>query len=239
MPKVEAKKAASPSTRCFLSGMGVNVYAAQLAREGKMKGMFFYNSNMVAGYSNPAYLQECLANLELSVCIDVQMTETCHACDYVLPDTSYLERLELPRVLRRQDPGRGHPRPGHRRCIPTPGPSTRSSPSWPRLAAWASTSASPSRSSPTRSLRPWACPSTACAPAACSPSPKAFRYGSYPKWKGTPSGKFQFASDACEGGPAPCPQWLRARSGRAEDSKSFPLIGGKAGHPHPTQTRQQ
>ena len=62
----------------------------------RMKGMFFYNSNMVAGYSNPAYLQECLANLELSVCIDVQMTETCHACDYVLPDTSYLERLELP-----------------------------------------------------------------------------------------------------------------------------------------------
>ena len=37
---------------------------------------------------------------------------------------------------------------------------------------------------------------------------KAFKYGSYPKWK-TPSGKFQFASDACEKAGLPrTPQWL-------------------------------
>ena len=65
VPKVEAKIAGQSEYPLSLSGMGINVYAAQLAKEGKMKGMFFYNSNMVAGYSNPAYLQECLANLEL------------------------------------------------------------------------------------------------------------------------------------------------------------------------------
>ena len=36
---------------------------------------------------------------ELSVAIDVQMTETCQACQYVLPDTSYLERLEVPEFV--------------------------------------------------------------------------------------------------------------------------------------------
>ena len=61
--------------------------------------MFFYNSNMVAGYSNPKYLEDCLSNLELSVAIDIQRTETCQACDYVLPDTSYLERLEVPEFI--------------------------------------------------------------------------------------------------------------------------------------------
>lgn len=99
VPKVEAKIAGQAEYPLSLSGMGVNVYAAQLAKEGKMKGMFFYNSNMVAGYSNPKYLAECLSHLELSVCVDVIMTETAHACQYVLPDTSYLERLEVPEFV--------------------------------------------------------------------------------------------------------------------------------------------
>ncbi|MEG0070590.1 MAG: molybdopterin-dependent oxidoreductase [Raoultibacter sp.] len=99
VPKVESKITGSTEYPLALSSMGTNLYAAQMAKEGKMKGMFFYNSNMAAGYSNTAYLAEALNNLELCVVIDVHMTETAQVADYVLPDTSYLERLELPEFI--------------------------------------------------------------------------------------------------------------------------------------------
>ena len=54
---------------------------------------------MAAGYANPDYLAESFSNLDLMVAIDVQMSETCMLADYVLPDTSYLERLELPEFV--------------------------------------------------------------------------------------------------------------------------------------------
>jgi thiosulfate reductase/polysulfide reductase chain A len=79
--------------------MGSSVFAAQAAHEGELKAMFFYNSNMAAGYSNPAYLAQALGKLELCVTIDVQMSETALLSHYVLPDTSYLERLEIPEVV--------------------------------------------------------------------------------------------------------------------------------------------
>ena len=81
------------------SGMGVSTYALSLIPEGTVKGVFFYQSNCVAGYSNPAQLTEFVEAAELSVAIDVQMTETCQACQYVLPDTTYLERLEVPEFV--------------------------------------------------------------------------------------------------------------------------------------------
>ncbi len=80
-------------------GMGVSTYALSQIPEGTVKGVFFYQSNCVAGYSNPAQLTEFLASAELSVAIDVQLTETCQACQYVLPDTCYLERLEVPEFV--------------------------------------------------------------------------------------------------------------------------------------------
>ncbi|HIT52059.1 MAG TPA: molybdopterin-dependent oxidoreductase [Candidatus Aveggerthella excrementigallinarum] len=80
-------------------GMGVSTYALSQVPEGTVKGVFFYQSNCVAGYSNPAQLTEFLASAELSVAIDVQLTETCQACQYVLPDTCYLERLEVPEFV--------------------------------------------------------------------------------------------------------------------------------------------
>ena len=111
-------------------------------RTARVKGMFFYNSNMAAGYSNPAIPgRSCLGNLDLMVVIDVQMSETCHA------RRLRAARHELPgapgaaRVHRRQGPGRGAARPGDREgASRTRSRSTRSSPSWPRHAAWASTS---------------------------------------------------------------------------------------------------
>ncbi len=76
VPKVEAKIYGSSEYPLSLSGMGVAILAADAAKRGLIKGMFFYNSNMIAGYSNPAYLAECVEALELSVAIDVQMSET-------------------------------------------------------------------------------------------------------------------------------------------------------------------
>ena len=81
------------------SGMGVATYALSQVPEGRVKGVFFYQSNCVAGYSNPAQLAGFVEAAELSVAIDVQMTETCQACQYVLPDTTYLERLEVPEFV--------------------------------------------------------------------------------------------------------------------------------------------
>ena len=79
--------------------MGSVVALAQAMKEGSVKGAFFYNSNMAAGYTNVAYVQEAINKLELSVVIDVQMSETAQLADYVLPEVSYLERMELPELI--------------------------------------------------------------------------------------------------------------------------------------------
>ncbi|MEQ3361958.1 molybdopterin-containing oxidoreductase family protein [Raoultibacter massiliensis] len=99
VPKPEGKQLGAAEYPLALAGMGSNVYAAQQAKEGAIKAMIFYNSNMAAGYSNTRYLAEALENLELCVAIDVQMSETAMLADYVLPECSYLERMELPEFI--------------------------------------------------------------------------------------------------------------------------------------------
>ena len=99
VPKVEAKMWGAEEYPLALSSMGTNLYVAEMAKEGKVKGLFFYNSNMAAGYSNPAQLAEDFANLDLMVVVDVQMSETAMLADYVLPECSYLERRELPEFV--------------------------------------------------------------------------------------------------------------------------------------------
>ena len=99
VPKPEGKIAGSEEYPLALPGMGTNLFAAEQAKKGDVKGMFFYQSNMAAGYSNTAYLADALSNLDLMVVVDVQMSETAMLADYVLPDTSYLERLELPEFI--------------------------------------------------------------------------------------------------------------------------------------------
>ena len=98
-PKPEGKIIGAAEYPVSSSGMGVSTYALSRIPEGEVKGVFFYQSNCVAGYSNPAQLTEFVQAAELSVAIDVQLTETCQACQYVLPDTSYLERLEVPEFV--------------------------------------------------------------------------------------------------------------------------------------------
>jgi thiosulfate reductase/polysulfide reductase chain A len=78
---------------------GANLIVLKKANEGKMKALFFYNSNATKGYANPQAWEDALSKMELKVCIDVQMSETARLCDYVLPECSYLEREELPEFL--------------------------------------------------------------------------------------------------------------------------------------------
>lgn len=76
--------------------VGSNLAVLEEAREGLCKAVFFYNSNAMQGYANPKAWAEAMQNVDVSVCIDIQMSETAMQCDYVLPECSYLERAELP-----------------------------------------------------------------------------------------------------------------------------------------------
>ena len=237
VPKPEAKIAGQEEYPLSLSGMGVNVYAAQLAKEGKIKGMFFYNSNMVAGYSNPEYLKDCLSNLELSVAIDVQMTETCHACDYVLPDTSYLERLEVPEFISGKIPAVSL----RDKVIEKVHPNTRPVDQiFTELAEACGVGqyfdftveelADAQLQTVGLSLD-----GLRAAGGTARFADKAFTFGTLPKWK-TPTGKIQFSSDACHDAGLPkVPEWKEPVV-TVDEGETFRLIGGKqAVHTH-TQT---
>ncbi len=233
--KPEAKIVGSKEYPLALSGMGSNVYAAQQAKEGAIKAMFFYNSNMAAGYSNTAYLSEALSNLELCVAIDVQMSETAMLADYVLPDTSYLERLELPEfigdvvpavALRDQVIDKVHPNTKPVDQI------------FSELAEACGVGqyfkfgveelADAQLKSVGLSLEALQAAGTAHFPE------KAFVYGSTPKWK-TPTEKIQFTSEACAAaGLSPYPVWVELAV--MPLGNELRLIGGKqAIHSH-TQT---
>ena len=86
VPKPENKIAGTEEYPLALTSMGTNLFAAEQAKNGDIKGMFFYNSNMAAGYSNTAYLADALSQLDLIVVVDVQMSETALLADYVLPE---------------------------------------------------------------------------------------------------------------------------------------------------------
>ncbi len=238
VPKVEAKIYGSSEYPLSLSGMGVAILAADAAKRGLIKGMFFYNSNMIAGYSNPAYLAECVEALELSVAIDVQMSETCMACQYVLPDTSYLERLELPEfvggmvpvvTLRDQVIEKVHEntRPVDQifcELAEACGVGEYFQFTVEELAD--------------AELRTVGLSLAALREAGGTVSfpEKAYAYGSTPKWK-TPSGKVQFASDAVAAAGLPrTAQWREPAVVVPDDPAAFRLIGGKVSTQTHTQT---
>ena len=219
------------------SSMGVATFAANLAPTGMMRGMFFYNSNMVAGYSNPDHLRQCVEVLDLSVAIDVQMSETCQACQYVLPDTSYLERFELPEFVSAKTPVVCL----RDKVIDKVHPNTKPVDEiFCGLAQACGVGdyfqfsveelADAQLKSVGLSLDDLRRQGTIAFP------DKAFEYGTAPTWK-TPTGKVQFASDACEAAGLPrVPQWREPAVAVPDDGASFRLIGGKqAIHSH-TQT---
>lgn len=233
--KPEAKIMGAEEYPLALTSMGTNLYAAKMAKEGKIKGMFFYNSNMAAGYSNTKYLSEVLSKLDLCVAIDVQMSETAMLADYVLPDTSYLERTELPEFI-----GGVVPSVALRsQAIDKVHPSTKPVDEiFSELAHACGVGdsfkfgvedlADAQLKSVGLSLDALRQTGTASFPA------KAFAYGSTPKWK-TPTGKVQFTSEACkEAGLSASPVWVEPLT--MPVGNDFRLIGGKqAIHSH-TQT---
>ncbi|MFX0559973.1 molybdopterin-dependent oxidoreductase [Tepidibacillus infernus] len=78
---------------------GVASVIPQKAKAGIVKAAIIIQTNPVRGYSDPNYMIEGLRALELSVVIDVQMSETAMVADYVLPEPSYLERDDVIEAL--------------------------------------------------------------------------------------------------------------------------------------------
>ena len=81
-----------------LSGTGTNLAIAERLRRRRHPGVFFYSSNAVQGYAQPASGARRFPRQNM-VTIDVQMSETALASDYVLPECTVLERLELPEFI--------------------------------------------------------------------------------------------------------------------------------------------
>ena len=234
-PKPEAKIAGTEEYPLALSSMGTNLFAAEQAKNGEVKGMFFYNSNMAAGYSNTAYLADALSRLDLMVVVDVQMSETAMLADYVLPDTSYLERLELPEFIGGKVPAVALRDQVIEKVHPNTKPVDQI---FSELAEACGVGeyfrfgvdelADAQLRTMGLSLDTLRRTGTAYFPE------KEFSYGAAPKWK-TPTEKVQFASEACEkAGLSPCPVWVEPAVMPMGDE--LRLIGGKqAIHSH-TQT---
>ena len=99
VPKPKAEPVGADKYPLAHSGLGASLACIEAAEEGDIKGMFFYGSNMVAEGSNPERLGKCLDGLELCVVVDSMMTETAQHASYILPECSFLERLELPEFV--------------------------------------------------------------------------------------------------------------------------------------------
>lgn len=237
VPKPEAKIAGTEEYPLALTSMGTNLFAAEQAKNGDIKGMFFYNSNMAAGYSNPAQLAEDFANLDLMVVVDVQMSETAMLADYVLPECSYLERRELPEFVG----GRVPVVSLRDQVLEVIHPNTRPADViFTQLAEACGVGqyfpftvdelADAQLRSVGTSLDELRQVGTISFPE------KAYTYGKVPEWK-TPTGKIQFVSEACEAaGLSACPVWVEPQVMPNETVGEFRLIGGKqAIHTH-TQT---
>lgn len=94
-PKPEGKRIGDKEYGA-VSSSGSNIAALEAALDGRIKGMFFYNSNAAKGYAQPKVWSEAFEKLDLMVAIDVQLSETAMQADYVLPECTYLERMEAP-----------------------------------------------------------------------------------------------------------------------------------------------
>lgn len=98
-PMPEKKKLGMEEYPLAAPGMGTNLAVLKAALDGDMHAVFFYNSNGARGYAQIKAWTEGLAKVDLVVVIDIQMTETALLADYVLPECSYLERMEVPEML--------------------------------------------------------------------------------------------------------------------------------------------
>ena len=237
VPKPEGKILGSEEYPLALSSMGVNVILADKAREGAVKGLFFYNSNMAAGYANPDYLAESFSNLDLMVAVDVQMSETCMLADYVLPDTSYLERLELPEFVSGKVPAVTLRDRGIEKVHPNTKPVDQIFSELAEACGVGEYFQFTVDELADAQLRTVGLSLEGLRQAGGTARfpEKEYGYGAAVKWK-TPTGKVQFASEACEkAGLSAVPVWTSPRT-KPVGGNQFRVIGGKqAIHTH-TQT---
>ena len=234
-PKPEGTLLGAAEYPLAAASMGSAVFAGEMAKAGVLKGMFFYNSNMAAGYSNPAYLAEALSNLELMVVCDVQMSETALLADYVLPETSYLERAELPEfgggkapyvALRSQVLDVIHP--NTRSCDQIFTELAEACGVGEYFAFTQEELADAQLKTVGLDLDSLRLVGTVQFPE------KAFAYGTAPKWN-TPTKKVQFTSEACaKAGLSACPVWVEPQT--VPEDGAFRLVGGKEAIMTHTQT---
>ncbi len=81
-----------------LGSLPASVMAKEMTTPGKgqIKAMFVSAGNPVLSVPNGEELEEAMAGLELSVAIDLYVTDTSRHCDYVLPATTMYEREDFP-----------------------------------------------------------------------------------------------------------------------------------------------
>jgi thiosulfate reductase/polysulfide reductase chain A len=104
VPATTARQLGSTEYPLADTSLGSAAYAIQAANEGALAGAIFYEADPAADCSNTAFVKAALEKLQLKVVIDVQMTQTAQLADYVLPETSYLERFEIPAIVNGRTP---------------------------------------------------------------------------------------------------------------------------------------
>ena len=81
-----------------LGSLPASVMAKEMTTpgEGQIRAMFFSAGNPVLSVPNGEELVEAIGGLELSVAIDLYVTDTSRHCDFVLPATTMYEREDFP-----------------------------------------------------------------------------------------------------------------------------------------------
>ncbi len=82
-----------------LDSAGTNLAALQAALDGSDEGPVLLQQQRGEGLRAAEDVDRGAGKTDLVVTIDVQMSETAQQSDYVLPEVTYLERLELPEFI--------------------------------------------------------------------------------------------------------------------------------------------
>jgi formate dehydrogenase len=81
-----------------LGSLPASVMAKEMTTPGKgqIRAMFFSAGNPVLSVPNGEELERALGDVELSVALDLYVTETSRNCDFILPATTFYEREDFP-----------------------------------------------------------------------------------------------------------------------------------------------
>ncbi len=229
VPTISDEILGSAAYTLALDGSGLAAYAIDAAKRSEVKGLFFCNTNVVAECSNAAYLSECVEDCTLSVAIDIQMNETCMACDYGLPDSSYLERLESPEFIAAKMPAVALRNQVIEKVHENTRPTDQIFTELAEACGVGSYFDFSVEELADAQLETVGLSLAALRKSGLSTIPESrLVYGQTPVWN-TPSGKIEFASEACEeGGVARTPEWIEPANNFDDiDEEEFLLIGGE------------